>query len=45
MAEIYLKGRYSGSDVIEVADLPYKPDPCAELGFVDYSKESQKPGK
>ena len=23
-------------------DLPYKPDPCKELGFVDYSKEVKK---
>jgi len=39
---IYLKGKYSGQDIIGVADLPYKPDPCKELGFVDYSKEAQK---
>jgi hypothetical protein len=41
---VYLKGRYSGSDTIQVADLPYRPDPCKELGFVDYSKESQAQG-
>ena len=39
---VYFKGQYSGSDVIGVADLPYKPDPCKELGFLDYSKESKK---
>jgi hypothetical protein len=39
---VYFKGQFSGSDVIGVADLPYKPDPCKELGFVDYSKESKK---
>ena len=35
---VYFKGQYTGSDVIGGADLPYKPDPCKELGFVDYSK-------
>ena len=39
---VYLKGKYSGRDTIQVADLPYEPDPCKELGFVDYSKESRK---
>jgi len=39
---VYFKGQYSGSDAIQVADLPYKPDPCKELGFVDYSKEGKK---
>ena len=39
---VYFKGQYSGSDAIQVADLPYKPDPCKELGFVDYSKEAKK---
>jgi hypothetical protein len=24
-------GRYEGSDSLEVADLPYEPDPCKEL--------------
>ncbi len=39
---VYLKGKYSGRDTIQVADLPYRPDPCKELGFVDYSKEARK---
>ena len=39
---VYLKGKYAGRDTIQVADLPYKPDPCKELGFVDYSKEARK---
>jgi hypothetical protein len=39
---VYFKGAYAGSDTIQVADLPYKPDPCKELGFVDYSKEGQR---
>jgi hypothetical protein len=39
---VYFKGQFAGSDVIGVADLPYKPDPCKELGFLDYSKEAKK---
>jgi hypothetical protein len=39
---VYFKGQYAGTDTIQVADLPYKPDPCKELGFIDYSKEGQK---
>ena len=30
---VYFKGQYAGSDVIQVADLPYNPDQCKELGF------------
>ena len=36
---VYLKGQYSGSDVIQVADAPYTPDNCKEQGFIDYSKQ------
>ncbi len=39
---VYFKGQFTGSDVIGVADLPYKPDPCKELGFLDYSKETKR---
>jgi hypothetical protein len=39
---VYFKGQFTGSDVIGVADLPYRPDPCKELGFVDYSKAAKK---
>jgi hypothetical protein len=39
---VYFKGQFTGSDAIGVADLPYKPDPCKELGFLDYSKETKK---
>ena len=39
---IYLKGQYAGTDTIQVADLPYAPDKCNELGFIDYSKETQR---
>jgi hypothetical protein len=35
---VYFKGQYSGSDVVQVADLPYNPDTCKEQAFVDYSK-------
>ena len=37
-----LKGQFTGSDVIGVADLSAKPDPCKELGFLDYSKAAKK---
>ncbi len=36
---VYLKGKYTGSDVIHVADAPYSPERCQELGSVDYSKQ------
>jgi hypothetical protein len=39
---VYFTGQFAGSDVIGVADLPYKPDPCQEKGFLDYSKEAKK---
>lgn len=38
---VYFKGQYTGSDVIQVADLPYKPDACKEQAFIDYSKAAQ----
>jgi hypothetical protein len=40
---VYFTGQFSGSDVVGVADLPYSPDACKELGFLDYSKEAKKP--
>jgi len=39
---VYLKGQYSGSDVIQVADAPYTQDHCKEQGFIDYSKQVSK---
>jgi hypothetical protein len=39
---VYFVGEYRGSDTIQVADVPYSPDPCNELTFVDYSEESQQ---
>ena len=37
---VYLKGTYSGQDVVQVADYPFVADNCKELGFIDYSKEA-----
>ncbi len=36
---VYLKGRYSGSDSVLVADAPFNPGKCQELNFIDYSKQ------
>jgi hypothetical protein len=38
---MYLKGKYTGSDSILVADAPYNPGKCKELNFIDYSKEQK----
>ena len=39
---VYLKGQYTGRDVIGVADQPYAEDKCKEQGFLDYSKQTKK---
>jgi hypothetical protein len=39
---VYLKGKYTGSDTILIADAPFAPERCKELGFIDYSKEGQR---
>jgi hypothetical protein len=39
---VYLKGKYTGSDTILVADAPYNPGKCKELNFIDYSKEHKR---
>jgi hypothetical protein len=39
---VYLKGQYTGSDVIQVADAPYTQDHCKEQGFIDYSKQAAR---
>jgi hypothetical protein len=39
---VYLKGKYTGSDTINVADAPYAPGKCQDLTTVDYSKEGQR---
>ncbi|HMB74044.1 MAG TPA: DUF6152 family protein [Gammaproteobacteria bacterium] len=36
---VYFVGEYRGSDRIYPADLPYGPDECVELTFVDYSQQ------
>jgi len=36
---IYLKGQYTGSDVVQPADAAYTEDRCKEQGFIDYSKQ------
>lgn len=39
---VYLKGQYTGSDTIFVADAPYNPGKCQELNFIDYSKQQKQ---
>jgi len=39
---VYLKGQYTGSDVVQIADAPYTEDHCKEQGFIDYSKQAQR---
>jgi hypothetical protein len=36
---VYLKGKYTGQDVIQPADATYTEDKCKEQQFVDYSKQ------
>jgi len=39
---VYLKGKYTGSDTVLVADAPYNPGKCQELSFIDYSKQQKQ---
>jgi hypothetical protein len=39
---VFLKGKYTGSDTILVADAPFNPGKCKELNFIDYSKEKRR---
>jgi hypothetical protein len=39
---VYLKGTYTGQDVIQPADVPYAPDECKEQQFINYSKQGQR---
>jgi len=39
---VNLKGKYTGSDKISIADAPYAPGKCQDLTLVDYSKEGQR---
>ena len=38
---VYLKGKYTGSDSVLVADAPFNPGKCQELNFIDYSKQQR----
>jgi hypothetical protein len=40
---VYYTDQYTGTDMIGVADLPYAPDACAELTFVDFSGDGVAP--
>ena len=40
---VHYTDQYTGSDTIGVADLPYSPDPCSELTFVDFSGDGAAP--
>jgi hypothetical protein len=40
---VYYTDTYTGSDTIGVADLPYAPDKCSELTFVDFSADGVAP--
>jgi hypothetical protein len=39
---IYLKGKYTGSDSVQLADAAYNPGKCQELNFIDYSKQQKR---
>jgi Family of unknown function (DUF6152) len=39
---VYLKGKYTGSDTVSIADAPYNPGKCEELNFIDYSKQQKR---
>jgi hypothetical protein len=39
---VYLKGTYSGNDMVQPADAPYAPDECKEQQFINYSKQNQR---
>ncbi len=39
---VYLKGTYTGQDVIQPADVAYAPDECKEQQFINYSKQGQR---
>jgi len=38
---VYFTGEYIGEDSLQVADIPYGPDECRELTFVDYSEAQE----
>jgi hypothetical protein len=42
---VYLKGKYTGQDVVEPADAPYAQDTCKEQKDVNYSQQVNTPQK
>jgi hypothetical protein len=40
---VYYTDQFTGRDTIGVADLPYSPDACSELTFVDFSGDGAAP--
>jgi hypothetical protein len=38
---LYLKGEYTGSDRVGIADAPYTRDTCKEQQFINYSKQAK----
>ena len=38
---VYLEGAYTGSDVVQPADVPYAEDRCNEQAFIDYSQQQE----
>ena len=38
----YLKGKYTGQDVVQVADAKYSKDECKEQGFTNYAQQVKK---
>jgi hypothetical protein len=38
----YLKGQYTGSDVVGIADQGFTRDNCKDQTLVDYSKQSRE---
>ncbi|MGD8340792.1 MAG: DUF6152 family protein [Gammaproteobacteria bacterium] len=38
---VYFTGEYVGEDFLQIADIPYAPDECRELTFVDYSEAQE----
>ncbi|HEY8518864.1 MAG TPA: DUF6152 family protein [Gammaproteobacteria bacterium] len=41
---LYFAGRLTGSDTVYPADVPYSPDPCNELTFVNYEELTESDG-
>jgi hypothetical protein len=39
---VYLKGQYTGSDVVQVADAAFTADRCKDTSFIDFSKPANR---